>query len=440
VTTPLSVFWFRRDLRLDDNVGLAAALASGDPVLPLFIFDTTILSQVEDRDDARVSFIHETIAQIQRVLTALGSTLVVLHGDPLEIFPQLLKKYPVRAFFANDDYEPAARCRDGQITRLLREQGIPLHLSKDSILYQKNEIVKDDGSPYSVFTPYYNRWRKAVGEAAPAPVDSAKHTDRFWKRSPLPLPALEQIGFVRSGRRVDTVDPANNVIARYHETRDTPSIPGTTRLGVHLRFGTIGIRTIAKEALRLNETFLKELAWREFFLQQLWHHPRLAQKCFRKEYESIAWRNNEGEFARWCEGRTGYPLVDAGMRELAATGFMHNRVRMVAGSFLVKHLLIDWRWGAAWFARHLLDYEMASNNGNWQWVAGCGCDAAPYFRIFNPAVQAKRWDAANRYIKQWVPEWGTPDYPLPIVDHAFATKRCLQVYREALDRGPRIGK
>ncbi|MDB5253845.1 MAG: deoxyribodipyrimidine photo-lyase [Flaviaesturariibacter sp.] len=440
MTAPVSVFWFRRDLRLDDNTGLAAALMSGRPVLPLFIFDTTILSRLEDHDDARVGFIHDAIEGMQKRLVAQGSTLLVLHGDPLLLFQDLLSQYNIAAVYANEDYEPAARARDESLAARFGEANIGFHLLKDTVLFHKNEIVKDDGRPYSVFTPYYNRWRKALSDQPPVAVDCSAQATAFWKNPLLPVPGLSQLGFQKSHKSIDIAQPERLLIERYHETRDTPAVRGTTRLGVHLRFGTIGIRTVVRSAVDLNETFLKELAWREFFVQQLWHHPRLAQACFKPEYENIAWRNDEEEFRLWCEGRTGYPLVDAGMRELASTGFMHNRVRMIAASFLVKHLLIDWRWGAAWFAQHLLDYELSSNSGNWQWVAGCGCDAAPYFRIFNPTAQAKRWDAAGTYISQWIPEWNSPSYPAPIVDHALATKRCLEAYKQGLGSRSRFIK
>jgi deoxyribodipyrimidine photo-lyase len=434
MTSNINLFWFRRDLRLDDNTGLYQALRAGLPVLPLFIFDRNILDELDDPADRRVVFIYETVDKIRQELEEMGAALLVVYGRPEDVFTELLKTYPVNAVYTNRDYEPYARERDDRIASVLAGQKVGFLDFKDQVIFEREEISKDDHTAYSVFTPYARRWKKEVSSAhfAPAPSRAALH--RLLQQPPSPMPSLHEMGFSGTGEQFPARTIALPVIRRYEGTRNYPAIAGTTRLGVHLRYGTLSIRKLVSIAFEQHETFLNELIWREFFMQMLWRQPRLVTESCRPEYDEIAWRNNEGEFERWCNGTTGFPIVDGGMRELNETGFMHNRVRMITASFLVKHLLIDWRWGEAYFARKLLDYELASNIGNWQWVAGCGCDAAPYFRLFNPDMQAKKFDPEEAYIARWVPEYKTTAYPEPMVEHSFARERCLRMYKEALTR------
>lgn len=432
---PITVFWFRRDLRLEDNRGLYHALRSGFPVLPLFIFDTGILGRLEEKADLRVTFIIAALNELNKKLIAAGSSLEIYHCTPAEAFRKITGEHEVRAVFTNNDYEPYATERDGRIDAILKTAGIPMHSFKDQVIFEKNEVVKPDGTPYTVFTPYSRPWKKQLTAKDIEHLPSENHTGSFVKRKPSRVPASEELGFAASGP-VSVVPVVSEAIIRnYHLTRDIPSLEGTTKLGVHLRFGTISIRHLVSTALRLSETWLNELIWREFFMSILYHFPHVTDYSFKRKYDAIPWRNNEQEFERWCNGSTGYPIVDAGMRELNETGFMHNRVRMITASFLTKHLLIDWRWGEAYFAGKLLDYELSSNNGNWQWAAGTGCDAAPYFRVFNPSEQTRRYDPQMIYVKKWVPELNSPSYPAPVVDHAMARQRALTTYSSGLGRG-----
>lgn len=428
---PLSIFWFRRDLRLHDNTALFQALSSGKPVLPIFIFDQHILDQLEDKEDKRVQFIYEALVALQKDLKKYKSSILILQGYPEKIFADLIQEYKVHSVFANHDYEPYAINRDRQIKKILEKAGIEFLTYKDQVIFEQDEIVKDDGGMYTVYTPYSKKWLKAFSANSTNAFKSESKLDALFTHKSQ-MPALKNIGFVPTQYSFLQPRIDKQLMHHYHQTRDYPAIEGTTQLGIHLRFGTVSIRELVKKASELNEVFLKELIWREFFMQLLWHRPELVNKSCKPDYENIKWRNNEKEFDLWCKGETGYPIVDAGMRQLNETGFMHNRVRMITASFLVKHLLIDWRWGEAYFAKKLLDYELASNNGNWQWVAGCGCDAAPYFRIFNPAAQTKRFDKQEKYIQQWVPEYGLKTYSRPIVDHEFARQRCLDAYKKAL--------
>ena len=430
--TPVSLFWFRRDLRLHDNHGLFEALRGPHPVQPVFIFDRYILDELEDRKDRRVEFIHRALGQIQAALRASGATLDVRYGTPETIFPELCREYPVQAVYTNHDYEPYARERDAGIAGMLSEKSIRFHSFRDQVIFEKGEVLKDDGKPYTVFTPYSRKWKTRLAQEGLPVYETRGYFDRFYPQSPRTLPTLQSMGFEPAGQPFPPSAWSRELILRYREQRDFPGLPGTSRLSVHLRFGTISIRELAREAGTLSETFLNELIWRDFYHMILWHFPRVTTEAFKPEYDRIPWRQAESDFAAWCEGRTGYPIVDAGMRELNATGFMHNRVRMIVASFLTKHLLIDWRRGEAWFAQKLLDYDLAANNGGWQWAAGCGCDAAPYFRVFNPYLQTKKFDPDLRYVRQWVPELEELSYPRPIVDHETARKRCLQVYSEAL--------
>ena len=431
----MNVFWFRRDLRLADNAGLYHALRNGEPVIPIFIFDTNILDDLQDKDDARITFIYDTITGLQKQLNALGSSLLVFHGTPEDAFKQLIAEQEIKTVFTNNDYEAYAIQRDSNISKLLASRNISFKSYKDEVIFEKKEIIKDDGSPYMVYSPYSRKWKSLLNDFYLKAYPAKKYFRNFWKNNTSGLPSLKELGFTRSSIEVPPKDEVLSVIKNYQKLRDYPGENGTSRLGIHLRFGTISIRELARDVKDLSEKYLNELIWRDFYQMILFNFPYIGEgKAFKPEYDRIEWRNNEKEFALWCEGKTGYPLVDAGMRQLNATGFMHNRVRMVTASFLCKHLLIDWRWGEAYFARLLLDYDFASNNGGWQWAAGSGCDAAPYFRIFNPTIQAKKFDPKLKYIKKWVPELDSFEYPSPIVEHDFARKRCIEVYSKAVKR------
>ncbi len=430
------IFWFRRDLRLEDNTALYYALKSGNPVIPIFIFDEEILQDL-DRSDARVSFIHNRLEIISGTLKKnYGSSLAVYYGQPATIFKKLLEQYPIEAVFANSDYEPYALKRDAEISSLLSTNSVEFRSYKDQVIFETDQVTKQDGKPYLVYTPYQKRWRQLFRpDEALRTFRSDELGEHFVKDTDLPWLSLADIGFSPSVVKVPEFNLADELINQYAATRNLPAKQqGTSRLGPHLRFGTISIRQVVKLALNSDDdTFLKELIWREFFMQILWHFPETVHKAFKPAYDRIKWRNKQEEFEAWKEGRTGYAMVDAGMRELKATGYMHNRVRMLVASFLCKHLLIDWRWGEAYFADKLLDFELSSNVGNWQWAAGCGVDAAPYFRIFNPITQAVKFDKRNEYIAKWVPEFESVDYAAPIVDHKMARERCLKVFKEALN-------
>ena len=432
--TPINIFWFRRDLRLQDNAGLYHALKEGKPVLPVFIFDRNILDELEDKADRRVEFIHLALQDMQRQLLKIGSTMDVRYGTPVEVYKELLDEYAIEKVFTNHDYEPYATQRDKAIEQLLIANGASFHTYKDQVILEKNEVLKDDGKPYTVFTPYSRRWKATLLDFYLKSYPNKKYFKNFYQRQPRELIALEEMGFKATGESFPGKEWKGQVIRNYKEQRDIPSVDGTSRLSVHLRFGTISIRELAFEAGGLNETFLNELIWRDFYQMILWHFPRIVGNAFKPEYDKIRWRNNEKEFDAWCNAVTGYPIVDAGMRQLNETGYMHNRVRMIVASFLTKHLLIDWRWGEAYFAKKLLDFDLAANNGGWQWAAGSGCDAAPYFRIFNPYLQTKKFDRELKYVRKWVPEFEELTYPQPIVDHEMARKRCLEVYTAALKK------
>jgi deoxyribodipyrimidine photo-lyase len=428
ITSDTTLFWFRRDLRVTDNAGLYRALKSNENVIPVFIFDTVILDELEDKADKRVAFIHKSLLLLKQSLEEAGSSLLILHGDPIKIFSALKPK----AVYTNHDYEPYARTRDEKVKNILEQNGSRFLSDKDQVIFEKDEVVKDNGEPYTVFTPYSKKWKAKLNAFYQKSYPTEKYFHNLLKIKPLPFPTLEEIGF----ETVDVAFPERTVkgtiVKEYHLKRDIPGIIGTSRLGVHLRFGTVSIRKLVQLAAKKNETWLNELIWREFYQMILWHFPKVDH-AFKPQYDRIQWRNNVKEFEAWCEGRTGYPIVDAGMRELNATGFMHNRVRMIVASFLTKHLLIDWRWGEAYFAKKLLDFDLASNNGGWQWAASSGCDAAPYFRVFNPELQTQKFDPEFKYIREWVPEFQTADYPKPIVDHKTARDRVLKVYKTALD-------
>ncbi len=435
------LFWFRRDLRLHDNCGLFHALSSGRQVIACFVFDTNILDQLEDCNDARVTFIHQAVSHLKTEIQKKGGDLFILHGQPEVEIPALVEAHSVQTIFANHDDEPYSLKRDEQIQKWCISTNRSFQTFKDHVIFERNEVVKPDGHPYTVFTPYSKTWKKIMVESGVLADGSYACFRSYpsseingWKQMPLsPIRSLKEIGFDPVVISFPSRECDHSILSNYHQSRDIPSINGTSKLGIHFRFGTISLRENARFALSVSEVYLNELIWRDFYAMILFHFPHIVSGPFRKEYEQIAWRNNEAEFDLWCVGKTGYPLVDAGMRQLNQTGWMHNRVRMVVASFLSKHLLIDWRWGEHYFARKLLDYDLASNNGGWQWAAGCGTDAAPYFRIFNPTAQQKRFDPDMRYIKTWVPEFDTSEYPEPIVEHNFARERCLSIYKSGIN-------
>ncbi|WP_144962727.1 cryptochrome/photolyase family protein [Gillisia sp. Hel_I_86] len=428
----ISIFWFRRDLRLDDNVGLLEALKGDFPVLPIFIFDTEILEDLP-KNDARVSFIYNTLQKMRKELQAKGSSLAMYSGKPLAVFKELFEQYDIQQIYTNRDYEPYAKQRDEGIDKLAKTNDSELLTFKDQVIFEKNEIVKSNGDPYMVYTPYMKLWKAEFKKNDLEIKYTSPYLDNLIQNSRLPNLSLSELGFEPSSQKVPDFEVTPSLIQDYEAKRNYPAKDATSHIGPHLRFGTVGIRKIMKKAIsEKNEVFWQELIWREFFMQILYHFPDTSTNAFKKKYDRIAWRNNIEEFEKWKSGKTGYPMVDAGMRQLNESGFMHNRVRMLVGSFLCKHLLIDWRWGEAYFAEKLLDYEMSSNVGNWQWVAGSGVDAAPYFRIFNPSTQTKDYDKDLEYIKKWIPEYGTADYPEEIVDHKEARERALSVYKKAV--------
>ena len=427
-----SIFWFRRDLRLADNAALYYALKSGNPVLPLFIFDKNILDKLP-KDDARVTFIYQTIESLKKELQKTGSDLLVKYGSPEKVWPEILTEYQVTAVYTNHDYEPYARERDDNMAEFLTSEKIAFKTFKDQVIFEKDEILKADKTPYTVFTPFYKQWQAKLNAFYIKAYPSEKYLNNLLPGENLPFPTLKEMRFEKSELSLPKISYKSKLDG-YASERDFPAIDGTTHIGLHLRFGTLSIRKAVRDAIDAKSNiWLSELAWREFYMTIIWHFPYSAADSFKKQYDKIKWRNNEAEFKAWCEGHTGYPIVDAGMRQLNQTGWMHNRVRMIVASFLTKHLLIDWRWGETYFAEKLLDYEMASNVGGWQWAAGSGNDAAPYFRVFNPELQTKKFDSKFEYIKKWVPEFGTKKYAQPIVEHTFARERVLKVFKEALN-------
>ena len=430
----ISLFWFRRDLRLDDNVGLYYALKDEHPVLPLFIFDANIIDILEDRDDARINFLHDTLAKMKRELESKGSSLLVKYGKPVEIYRELLNTYDVAAVYTNRDYEPYARERDEAITGILKEKSIPFYTFKDHVVFEKDEILTGSGDFYKVFTPYKRQWMKKFEDHAMESFSPGLQFENWFKTGSLDMPTLSDIGFKPGSVPIPSDDIPEQIIKHYDETRNFPALKnGTSRLGMHLRHGTLSIRKLARKAQELNGSYLNELTWRDFYSQVLWHNPHVVNGAFKPQYDKIPWRDDEESFQRWCEGQTGYPIVDAGMRQLNKIGYMHNRVRMITASFLTKHLLIDWRLGEAYFARKLLDFELASNNGGWQWAAGSGTDAQPYFRVFNPYSQTEKFDKNLDYVKEWVPEYNSSEYIRPIVEHKPARERALETFKTALN-------
>jgi deoxyribodipyrimidine photo-lyase len=435
----LTIFWFRRDLRLDDNTALYHALKENKSVLPIFIFDKQILNKLEDKEDRRVDFIHQALVHLNTQLISLGSSLHVYYSTASEVFEQLSNEYIINAVYANHDYEPYAIERDEQIANFLKTKNSTFKTYKDQCVFEKYEVTKDDGKPYTVFTPYSRKWKKALTDAHYKAYPTLNYTSQFYKTNPKPIISLSEMGFKKTDMLLNTQARVNDLLLRnYKDQRDFPAISGTSRLSVHLRFGTISIRSLVKQSKDISETWLNELIWRDFYMMILWHFPHVAKNSFRSEYDRVEWRNDVNQFEKWCEGKTGFPIVDAGMRELNNTGFMHNRVRMIVSSFLIKDLLIDWRWGEAYFAKKLIDFDLSANNGGWQWAASSGCDAAPYFRVFSPIEQLKRFDPQFIYVKKWIPEYGTSKYPLPMVDHAQARIRAIAVYKQALTESKQL--
>jgi len=434
----ITLFWFRRDLRLNDNAGLYRALKKGELVLPIFIFDKSILNRLEDKKDKRVEFIHNTIQQLNEELIEFKSSIQVFYSTPEIVFKELVKTHNIECVYANHDYEPYANERDAIIKEFLITNNIEFKTYKDQCIFEKTEVTKDDGKPYTIFTPYSRKWKAKLTDYDIKPYPNKKYFSNFFKTNSFTIPSLKDMGFEKTDLETPSKTIPESIVTNYTEQRNFPAINGTSHLSVHLRFGTVSIRALAKQALALNETWLNELIWRDFYMMILFNFPHAAKNSFKPQYDKLIWRNNEDEFKLWCEGKTGFPIVDAGMRELNKTGFMHNRVRMIVASFLVKDLLIDWRWGEAYFAQKLTDFDLSANNGGWQWAAGSGCDAAPYFRIFNPSEQIKKFDSKYEYIKKWVPEFGTPTYPLPMVDHAKARLKTLAAYKDALSENNQV--
>lgn len=427
----VTLFWFRRDFRLEDNRGLYHAHQEEYPVQPVFIFDTNILDELPTKD-ARVEFIHQEVERLNSELKEYGGSMDVRIGKPMEVWKKLVDDYDVQVVWANRDYEPYARDRDKEVFEFLKANGVEFKAQKDHVIFEKDEIVKDNGDPYVVYTPYSKLWKKTLTGGHLGSYKSEEESN-WYQRSTIKIPSLKELGFERTDIEFPLRNLNEKVVDTYDETRDIPAIKGTSRMSLHLRFGTVSIRDLAKRAKSLNEKYLNELIWRDFYQAILWHFPQVVDTNFNRKYDAVKWRNNEEEFEKWKKGKTGYPIVDAGMRELNETGFMHNRVRMIVASFLTKHLLIDWRWGEAYFAEKLLDYELASNNGGWQWAAGTGVDAQPYFRIFNPYSQTEKFDKDHKYINKWIPEIDTQYYPDPIVEHKAARERCLAAFKQALN-------
>ena len=429
-----ALFWHRRDLRIDDNKGLFEALKQNEIVHPIFIFDKSILDKLP-KNDQRILFIYQEIESLKKSYQNLGSDLWVYYGEPSEIIPKIAQELNCSSVYFNNDYEPYALQRDQEIQVSLNNIKIEFIGNKDHVIFEKNEVLKDDGKPYTIFTPYSRKWKANLKEEDLREYSIEKYSGNLvQKQQEEALITLEEMGF-ESKVLHDFPDriAKNEILKNYHLSRNFPAVKGTSKLSLHLRFGTISIRKLALIAREQNETYLNELIWRDFYQMIIFHFPKSAENSFKAQYDKIIWEKNEVHFDSWCTGKTGYPIVDAGMRELNATGFMHNRVRMVVASFLTKHLLLDWRLGAAYFAQKLLDFELASNTGGWQWAAGCGCDAAPYFRVFNPQAQQEKFDKSFEYIKKWVPEYGTSSYPEPIIEHKFARERILQRFKSALN-------
>lgn len=431
----ITFFWFRRDLRLHDNAGLYYALRGEHPVVPVFIFDKTILDDLDNKEDKRLTFIRESILELQKELYGLGSDILVFYGHPKDVWEGLSEKYDIAEVITNTDYEPYATERDTAVSKILHAKSAELKAYKDQVIFEKQEILSGQNTPYTVFTPYSRMWRQKLNDFYLSSYPNKKYFKNFFQWKGSTIPTLEEMGFKQTDDNFPSSKIPEELLENYEKARDFPAMEATSRIGIHLRFGTVSIRELARYAKEHSNLYLNELIWREFYQQILFNFPHVGKgKAFRAPYDDIEWGYDKEAFQKWCDGKTGYPLVDAGMRQMNAIGFMHNRVRMVTASFLSKHLLINWRLGEAYFAEKLLDYDLAANNGGWQWAVGSGTDAAPYFRIFNPEAQAKKFDPKGEYIKKWVPEIGTPEYPEPMVDHKMARERCLKAYKKALDK------
>ena len=429
-----SIFWFRRDLRIDDNPGLYEALANSKNVIPIFIFDTNIIDNLPS-DDNRIKFIWHSLSLLNERLKEVGSKLNIFKGNPLEVFKKIILKYRLISVYVNRDYEKYSIKRDKEINTFLNENKIAFNASKDHVFFEPNEILKSDGTPYTVFTPYSKKWfEKFYSEKLPQ-YQIKNLVDNFFKTNYKPIMSLSEIGFSDDEIKFEKFNLGDELIKNYNSKRDFPYLNSTSKIGPYLRFGLISVREVGKKTIekKFDQSFLRQLIWRDFYIQIFFHFPDSENENFKPAYDKIIWLNEEEKFEKWCAGETGYPIVDAGMKELNATGFMHNRVRMIAASFLCKHLLIHWKKGESYFAKKLLDYEMASNVGNWQWVAGTGVDAAPYFRLFNPEIQMKKFDPQKVYIKKWLPKYDPENYLEPIIDHNYARERCLNAYKIALN-------
>ena len=467
-----ALFWFRRDLRVEDNAGLHAALTAAERVHCAFVFDRDILDALASPHDRRVDFIHGSVQALREALRRRGGELIVLHDRARTAIPALAAKLGVEAVLANGDYEPDAVARDAAVARALEAAGRRMHLAKDQAIFEKDEVLTQAGRPFTVFTPYRNAWRKLLEPFYVEAYPVERHAKRLARPAfAVEMPTLASLGFERTdiaasemgvgtGAAMRLLDAFESRMERYHEARDFPAIAGTSLLSVHNRFGTVSVRELARRALaHAGEgaaAWLSEITWRDFYFQFLWHHPRAARESFRPEYANLDWPNDPALWDAWREARTGYPVIDAAMNQLHATGFMHNRLRMIVASFLCKDLLVDWRRGERHFAAHLNDYDLAANNGGWQWAASTGCDAQPYFRIFNPVAQSERFDAEGAFIRRFLPAlarvpakyvhapWTMPaavqaasgcvigrDYPPPVVDHSAQREKALALYKRA---------
>ena len=436
MSEPLSLVWLRRDLRLHDNAALYAALKSSHPVLPVFIFDRVILDALDDRRDRRVEFLVQEINRLRDELAEMGSTIIVRYGKPIDVWKDLIGQYTISDVYTNHDYEVYAKERDSAVSALLNENAIGFHTRKDQTIFERDEVLSGSASPYTVFTPYSRNWHGKLNEFYLKSYPTERYFSHFYKTTPQPVPTLAEMDFLPVEESFPARTVPDKLLDTYNKTRDFPALPhGTSQLSIHLRFGTVSVRDLARQAKEADDrTFLNELCWRDFYFQVLDHFPHVEKNSFRRQYDQIEWRNNEAEFEKWCRGETGYPIVDAGMRQLNTIGWMHNRVRMITASFLCKHLLIDWRWGEAYFGKKLRDYDLSANNGGWQWAAGSGTDAAPYFRVFNPTLQAQKFDPKGEYIRFWVPEFNSLSYPQPMVEHTMARQRAIDTYKKGLSK------
>lgn len=426
-----TIHWFRRDLRIKDNTALFHALSQNNNVQCIFIFDENIINELP-KNDHRISFIYDTLVNINYELNKYGTSIEIFKGDPIDVFKKIILDNEINSIYFNKDYEPYTINRDNSIEKLLSKQNIKVKSYKDHVIFEEKEITKDDNKPYTIYTPYSKKWLKKIHETKITEYNIIPFLNNFKKNKNLNIKSREELDFIKSDTLVYDFNSTDEIILSYEKTRNYPFIEGTSKVGPYLRFGLISIRTLVLKSINKDITYLKELIWRDFFSQILFNFPNVIISSFKNKYDNIKWENNEYFLKKWKNGETGYPIVDAGMRELNNTGFMHNRVRMITASFLCKHLLIDWRFGEAYFAEKLFDYELSSNNGNWQWAAGCGCDAAPYFRVFNPYTQQEKFDKGFNYIKKWVPEYNSNKYAKPLVNHKEARIKAIEHYKKYL--------